>query len=39
MQALFSGQIQSMATQAPAVFAIYLRGIARTTIAQLESTP
>jgi hypothetical protein len=28
MQALFSGQIQNMATQAPAVFEIYLRGIA-----------
>jgi AcrR family transcriptional regulator len=28
MQALFSGQIQNMATQAPAIFEIYLRGIA-----------
>jgi hypothetical protein len=28
MQALFSGQIQNMATQAPAMFEIYLRGIA-----------
>lgn len=27
MQALLSGQVQSMATQAPGVFAIYLRGI------------
>jgi AcrR family transcriptional regulator len=39
MQALFSGQIQSMAAQAPAVFTIYLRGIARTTPPHLESTP
>lgn len=28
MQALFSGQIQTMAVQAPGVFAIYLQGIA-----------
>ena len=28
LQALFSGQVQSMSVQAPAVFAIYLRGIA-----------
>jgi TetR/AcrR family transcriptional regulator len=39
MQAMISGQIQSMAAQAPAVFAIYLRGIARTTPPHLESTP
>ena len=39
MQALFSGQIQSMAAQAPTVFAIYLRGIARSVTPSIESTP
>jgi hypothetical protein len=39
MQAMVSGQMQSMAAQAPAVFAIYLRGIARTTPPHLETTP
>jgi AcrR family transcriptional regulator len=39
MQAMVSGQVQSMAAQAPAVFAIYLQGIARTTPPHLESTP
>ena len=39
MQAMVSGQGQSMAAQAPAVFAIYLQGIARTTPPHLESTP
>jgi AcrR family transcriptional regulator len=39
MQALFSGQVQSMAAQAPAVFDIYLRGIARTTLPHQENTP
>jgi AcrR family transcriptional regulator len=39
MQAMVSGQVQSMTAQGPAVFAIYLRGIARTTQTHLESTP
>ena len=39
MQAMVGGQIQSMAVQASAVFAIYLRGIARTTPPHLETTP
>jgi AcrR family transcriptional regulator len=39
MQALFSGQVQTMAAQAPGVFAIYLRGIDRTTPPHLETTP
>ena len=38
MQALFSGQVQTMATQAPGVFAIYLRGIA-TREARHHSAP
>jgi TetR/AcrR family transcriptional regulator len=39
MQAMVSGQVQSMAAQAPAVFAIYLRGIARATQPHPENTP
>lgn len=39
MQAMVSGQVQSMADQAPGVFTIYLRGIARSATPSLESTP
>lgn len=45
MQAMVSGQVQTMATQAPGVFAIYLRGIAAHPLThadtphQPESTP
>ena len=39
MQAMVGGQIQSMAVQASAVIAIYLRGITRTTPPHLETTP
>lgn len=45
LQSLFSGQVQTMAAQAPGVFAIYLRGIAAHPLSradtphQLESTP
>jgi AcrR family transcriptional regulator len=39
LQSLFSGQVQSMAAQAPGVFAIYLRGIARGATPPIESTP
>ena len=38
MQAMVSGQVQTMATQAPGVFTIYLRGIARSTPLHSEST-
>ena len=39
MQSLVSGQVQAMAAQAPGVFTIYLRGIARSAIPPTESTP
>lgn len=39
MQAMVSGQVQSMAAQAPGVFTIYLRGIARSATPSIESTP
>lgn len=39
MQAMVSGQVQTMTTQAPGVFAIYLRGIARSATSPIESTP
>jgi len=39
MQALVSGQVQTMAAQAPGVFTIYLQGIARTAPPNLKSTP
>jgi hypothetical protein len=39
LQSLFSGQVQSMAAQAPGVFAIYLRGIARGATPPIESKP
>lgn len=39
MQAMVSGQVQSMAAQAPGVFTIYLRGIARSVTPSIESTP
>ena len=39
MQAMVSGQVQTMAAQAPGVFTIYLRGIARCAKPPIESTP
>ncbi len=39
MQAMVSGQVQTMAAQAPGVFTIYLRGIARNAPTKLDSTP
>jgi len=39
MQAMVSGQVQTMAAQAPGVFTIYLRGIARSPLPNLRSTP
>jgi AcrR family transcriptional regulator len=39
MQAMVSGQVQAMAAQAPGVFTIYLRGIARNAPPPTESTP
>jgi len=39
MQAMVSGQVQSMAAQAPGVFTIYLRGIAPSVTHSIESTP
>jgi AcrR family transcriptional regulator len=39
LQALFSGQVQTMAAQAPGVFAIYLRGIATSEALQHSAPP
>lgn len=39
MQAMVSGQAQTMAAQAPGVFTLYLRGIARSAPPSPESTP
>jgi AcrR family transcriptional regulator len=39
MQAMVSGQVQTIAAQAPGVFTIYLRGIVRSSTSSVESTP
>ncbi len=38
MQAMISGQVEAMAAQAPGVFTIYLRGIARSAPTPKERT-